>query len=108
MKILDPHKQYDQPKPKTKIQELLWQLDDAASSWYTTKKPEYIQEYHDLYGHLRSRGWSGTIDIDSQLPRELMPQDYLEQIAAAEAKYLAQTANSATSGAANVNDSHGE
>ena len=90
MKILDPDKHYELPEPQTRTEQLVRQLYAAAANWYKTKNPEYIKQYHDLYNELRALGWDDSIDDDAQLPDQLMPQEYLKQVAQAEADYLNQ------------------
>jgi|GEM_PF-6317600 len=84
MKLLDPDQNYSLPQPRSTEEALLFQIYDAASKWYTTKNPEHVKQYHDLYHQLRSRGWNGIIDVDAELPDNLMPQDYLNQVATAQ------------------------
>jgi hypothetical protein len=59
--------------------ELLFSLADIAERWRETQNARYIKEYHDAYHQLRSLGWSGTLDIEAELPDEYMPKDYIER-----------------------------
>jgi hypothetical protein len=87
MKILDPDKQYSLPEPETKIEALVIQLYRTAGNWRKTKNPEYVQQYHAIYDELRALGWDDAIDIEGELPNNLMPQHYLSQVASAKTQY---------------------
>jgi hypothetical protein len=69
----------NQSKEKPSRKELLFSLGDIAERWRETQRPRYIKEYHDAYHQLRSLGWSGTLDIEAELPDEYMPKDYVER-----------------------------
>jgi len=38
-----------------------------------------VGEYHDIVARLYSLGWDGYIDIEAQLPKRLMPEEYLRR-----------------------------
>lgn len=84
MKLLDPDKKYSVPDPRSETDALRRRLHWASANWYKTKNPEYVKQYHDAYFALRSRGWNGAIDIDAELPDNLMPQEYQSQVTAAQ------------------------
>jgi hypothetical protein len=59
--------------------ELLFSLADIAAHWRETQSARYIKEYHDTYHQLRALGWTGTLDLEAELPDEYMPKDYVER-----------------------------
>ena len=40
---------------------------------------EIVREYHAILTKLYSLGWDGVLDIDGELPDELMPDEYLRR-----------------------------
>jgi hypothetical protein len=68
-----------------KRKELEFQLGHLAAEWAKTQKPALIKRYHDIYHELRSLGWDDVIDIEAELPDELMPQEYLNRFNVAHA-----------------------
>lgn len=75
---IDPYKEFKLPEPKTEIEELQDQLGVAAAHWYRTRDAQFVFSYHEIYRKLRQLGWNGSIDIDTELPEELMPPEYME------------------------------
>lgn len=67
-------------QPKSEIASLVSQLGHIAGSWRETRESVYVKQYHDIYHKLRSLGWDGGIDVEAELPYELMPQEYVDQI----------------------------
>jgi hypothetical protein len=78
------HRDYGSLQPRSEIEALEFRLSDIAAEWRMTKDPEYIKQYHDAYHKLRKLGWNGSIDLDSMLPTQYMPQDYMDQITSTE------------------------
>ncbi len=74
--LLDPDRDYHVPEPKTHVEELLRKLSWLAYEWFKTKNDDYVRQYHEIYAYLRSLGWNGSIDIEAELPDELMPPGY--------------------------------
>lgn len=68
------------PKPRSKIDALERQLSQSANNWYLTEEAKYVKEYHDIYHELCSIGWIGGIDLDAELPIELMPKHWLNRV----------------------------
>jgi hypothetical protein len=86
MEPLDPNKRYVRPWARSDIEQLKYWIYFAAGKWYTTYNPKWVKQYHDAYHKLRSLDWDGAIDIEAELPEDLMPQDYLERAATAKAE----------------------
>lgn len=60
------------------------QLSILAAQWRgnwekPAKQDQIMHEYHDIMHQLWSKGWDSELDIDSELPDRLMPQEYLEK-----------------------------
>lgn len=50
------------------------QLGKLAGLWRRTKDQAVVQQYHDLFNKLVELGWDpNLLDLESALPRELMP-----------------------------------
>jgi hypothetical protein len=68
------------PEPRSEVEALEMKLSRAASNWRATKDAKYVKEYHDIYHDLCSLDWDGAIDVESELPSDLMPKHYFEQL----------------------------
>ncbi len=79
-KVLDPDKKYKIPEPRTETESLVRQLYRLAAQWYQTKDQTFVEQYHVVYNTLREMGWNGAIDIEAELPDELMPEEYMKKI----------------------------
>lgn len=55
------------------------QLSELAGEWRTTKRDETVQQYHAVLKTLMLMGWRGSLDVENELPDELLPYDYLHQ-----------------------------
>lgn len=55
-------------------------LGNLAGHWRYTKSPDTAKKYQLLLTCLIEMGWTGGMDLDDQLPPELMPQRYSEYI----------------------------
>ncbi len=67
----------------------LRELEDTlcclAGSWRlargdSKRREEIVQEYHAAVARLYELGWDGGIDWECELPRQLMPEEYLRRI----------------------------
>lgn len=74
----------NQTKDNPSRKELLFSLGDIAAQWRDTQDPRFIKRYHDTYHQPRSLGWSGTLDLEAELPDEYMPKDYIERFHASQ------------------------
>jgi hypothetical protein len=59
-------------------------LEDLAGAWRgaygdTKKQQEIVGLYHATVKKLYEKGWDGFLDVQSELPVSLMPQEYLER-----------------------------
>ena len=61
------------------ISRLEIELEDAAAFWRGTYSDEAIQEYHEIMKRLYDLGWNGRLAIQSLLPAELMPEEYIKR-----------------------------
>lgn len=84
MKTLDPYKKYTLPEPQSETEKLIDQIYSASANWYKTHDMKYVDLYHEIYRKLRLLGWNGGIDVEAELPNELMPPEYIRQIDAQE------------------------
>lgn len=88
MKILDPNEEFKLPiGPKTLVETLLDTMSDAHTQWVHTRDEKWVTEYHQAYAQLREIGWDGGIDVDMELPDELMPEEYMQKILLAQKIY---------------------
>ena len=78
-KILDPDVEHYLPEPETEIEKLKNELCQAYIAWVRTRGCKFVAQYHNIYHRLRQADWDGAIDVDMQLPDELMPQEYLDR-----------------------------
>lgn len=67
---------------------LMWKLANLAGEWRGTKKPELVQRYHHVLLALLELGWDDELDVELELPNELMPAEYF-------LRYEKMTANAA-------------
>ncbi len=68
--------------------ELGHKLAELAAAWRTHKKPELVQRYHHVLLTLLELGWDDELDVELELPNELMPAEYF-------LRYEKMTANAA-------------
>jgi hypothetical protein len=66
------------------LRELEFHLGNLAAMWRGSKgmperRREIVKEYHDTMAKLYSLGWDAILDIDCELPDELMPEEYLRR-----------------------------
>ena len=73
-------------QPKSEIDALEMQLGQIAGAWRETEDSVYIKQYHDIYHKLVSLGWDGRIDVEAELPYDLTPQIYVDDIRAVQAR----------------------
>jgi hypothetical protein len=73
-------------QPKSEIEALESKLGHIAGAWRETGDPICVKQYHDIYHKLISLGWDSSIDVEAELPYELMPQDYVDEIRAIQAR----------------------
>jgi hypothetical protein len=73
-------------QPKSEIDALEMQLGRIAGQWRRTEDAINVKQYHDIYHKLRALGWDGSIDSEAELPYDLMPQDYVDEIRAMQAR----------------------
>ena len=81
------NKRFPIPEPRSEIVALELQLSRTAANWRASKDAKFVKQYHDIYHKLRSLGWDNGIDAEAELPDELMPQAYLDEIHATEARH---------------------
>ncbi len=65
------------------LRELEMNLCDLAGAWRGNwgdpdRQAEFVREYHATMAKLYELGWDGTIDLECELPRELMPEKYMQ------------------------------
>jgi hypothetical protein len=63
------------------LRELEWHLCSLACDWAANladpeRQGEIVHEYHSTMAKLYSFGWDGTVDLECELPDELMPEEY--------------------------------
>jgi hypothetical protein len=50
-------------------------------SWgYPRRQEEIVREYHATMAKLYSLGWDGELDVDGELPDNLLPKEYLRRL----------------------------
>jgi hypothetical protein len=61
-------------------------LGTLAGMWRNAKRKgkverqaEIVQEYHETMAQLYALGWDDALDIDAELPYELMPEEYFQR-----------------------------
>jgi hypothetical protein len=84
MKILNPEQEFHLPERKTELGKLHRKLTDVLSSWVKTHSDGDVKRYWQVYYAMRELGWDNTLDVDIELPMELMPPEYREEIAPVE------------------------
>lgn len=57
---------------------------DLAGAWRESwgdphHQEEIVDEYHATIAKLYSLGWEGTLDVECELPEELMPDEYMRR-----------------------------
>lgn len=52
-------------------------LGYLAAKWRTTWDISVVQEYQQVFKQLYELGWDGVLDLQSELPDEFMPEEYL-------------------------------
>lgn len=55
------------------------QVATLAGIWRGTFDSKIVREYHVIMGLLYELGWDGVLDFESELPDELMPDEYLKR-----------------------------
>lgn len=68
-------------------EELLYKLADLAGEWRETKQDKLVRRYQAILLCLYELGWDEELDVELELPDELMPPEYFqryERIAKAE------------------------
>lgn len=68
--------------PELRRLELL--LCDLAGTWRGSwgdpnRQEELVREYHATMAKLYSLGWNGALDVECELPDELMPEEYVRR-----------------------------
>jgi hypothetical protein len=66
------------------LRELQLSLTKLAGKWRSSKSNNVeaqgiVEEYQYVVDRLYSLGWDGYIDFEAQLPKRLMPQEYLRR-----------------------------
>jgi hypothetical protein len=65
------------------LRRLQMYLGYLAADWGTyeseERQREIVKEYHRTFNLLYSLGWDGIIAFESELPEELMPEEYLKR-----------------------------
>lgn len=65
------------------LRQLEFRLGDLAAKWRLHESPEQqqkiVQEYHAIMERLYQLGWDSILDVTSELPDELMPEEYLKR-----------------------------
>jgi hypothetical protein len=61
------------------MQRLISHLGELAARWRGSRKDGLVQEYHTTMQQLYDLGWDDDIDMDGELPDELMPEEYLKR-----------------------------
>lgn len=54
-------------------------LGDLAGMWRGTYDEKVVQEYHATMARLYELGWNDVLDMESELPDSLMPEEYLRR-----------------------------
>lgn len=54
-------------------------LGELAARWRGTYREDIVQEYHATMSLLYELGWDAILDVESELPDELMPEQYLRR-----------------------------
>jgi hypothetical protein len=54
-------------------------LGYIAAAWRTTYDENLVAEYHKTMKRLYELGWDDTLDFESLLPDELMPQEFMDR-----------------------------
>ncbi len=54
-------------------------LGELAARWRGTWDQNIVDEYHTTMTRLYELGWDGRLDIESELPDRLMPEEYLSR-----------------------------
>ena len=62
------------------LRALEFQLGNLAADYRMHKSPAHdkqiVKEYHDTMKKLYQLGWDAVLDIESELPDKLMPEEY--------------------------------
>jgi hypothetical protein len=66
------------------LRRLEFYLGELAGLWRGAygdqeRQDETVQEYRAILARLYELGWDATLDIESELPEELMPEEYLRR-----------------------------
>ena len=66
------------------LRKLEFHLCDLAGSWRGSwgdphRQEEIVNEYHATMAKLYSLGWDGTLDVECELPEDLIPEEYMRR-----------------------------
>lgn len=66
------------------LDQLEFRLSDLAALWRGSfgdpaYQDEIVQEYRTILARLYELGWDSVLDIDSELPNKLLPEEYLRR-----------------------------
>jgi len=64
------------------MRQLEFRLGDLAYELdFGTQRPDddIIKEYHETMQKLYDMGWDAILDLDAELPEELMPKEYVQR-----------------------------
>ena len=66
---------------KTQIYEtLINKLEDLIGLWAEYRTENYVDDYNAVLKTLLLLGWKGTLQIDTELPEELILPAYLDMV----------------------------
>ena len=54
-------------------------LAELAAAWRTHKTQDLVERYHHVLLTLLELGWNDNLDVELELPDELMPAAYFER-----------------------------
>jgi hypothetical protein len=66
------------------LRRLQFELGDLVGAWVEAygepeRQEQIVREYHDTLHQMYQLGWSGVLAADSELPKALMPREYVEK-----------------------------
>jgi hypothetical protein len=66
------------------LRKLEFHLCELAGAWRASwgnpeRQEEIVAEYHATMAKLYSLGWDGTLDMECELLKELLPEEYLKR-----------------------------
>ena len=59
--------------------ELNYKLAELAGEWRETKNPDVVRRYHHVLLCLMELGWDDNLDVELELPDDLMPAEYFQR-----------------------------